>query len=491
MNTRTGTLAKRHHRSGRQGGSFAILSIPLILMMCIFCALALDLGAMYNRKVELYGIATTVALAAAGELNGTSGGVGTARARAREAAERLIFAYQIPVSWNDDALAFGATPDRSGSWTPATDSSHAETLFYAKVDTARLDGAPGSVRTNFMSITGSELQTVEVSETAIAGRTSVNVAPLAVCAMAADATAPRVNPGLAASELVEFGFRRGVSYDLMRLNPNGTTPARYLVNPVVVPGSASAALLDPAIIGPFACTGSMWIPRVSGGAILVSTLPGASPLGSIHMYLNSRFDDYTGNACSANGAPPDFNVKAYAHDLPNGTAWMHPAIGNVAAAATQERGRLETIADLPVPPSGTTAQAYGPLWAYAKAARYAATMPASGYGTFATSDWPSLYKSGPAASGYPSTSPTPYSASTGATYMAASPANREIAVEQRRVLNVPLLACPVAAGQNVQATVLGVARFFMMVPATSDSLVAEFGGLAPAQTLTGRVELFP
>jgi hypothetical protein len=435
-------------------------------------------------------MAKAVALAAARELNGTAAGIAAARTSARTTAERFVYAYRAQVTWDDAALSFSKSPDRTGTWVPATAAGDPSKLYFAKVDTSFLSTEIGTVHTNVMPILSKDLAEVRLADVAVAGRTSVNVAPIAICAMAENATAPRTNTGLATEELVEYGFRRGVSYDLMQLNPNGTTPARYLVNPVAAPGS-SGATFDPSVIGPFACTGSLWIPRLTGGAIHVSPLPSSSPLGSIYFYLNSRFDDYTDGQCSPNGAPPDFNIKSYAYDIAGGASWMTPATGNAAAATTTERNKLETIADLPAPPAGTVAGAYGPLWAYAKAAKYAPSEPNSGYASFATADWAKLYKLGPTGGGYPTASATPYKASMGVHYAAPRTANLEIATEQRRVLNVPLLACPVDAGYNVQATALGSGKFFMTVPATRHKLIAEFGGLVSEQSLSGQVELYP
>ena len=70
-----------------------------------------------------------------------------------------------------------------------------------------------------------------------------------------------------------------------------------------------------------------------------------------------------------------------------------------------------------------------------------------------------------------------------------APAANHPSLRARRVLNIPLLACPVAAGANVLAQVIGVGRFFMTVPATSSRLSAEFAGIAPAASLSGVVEL--
>jgi len=47
----------------------------------------------------------------------------------------------------------------------------------------------------------------------------------------------------------------------------------------------------------------------------------------------------------------------------------------------------------------------------------------------------------------------------------------------RRLLYVPLLSCPVPAGQYVAAPVVAVARFLMTAPATATELSAEFAGV--------------
>jgi hypothetical protein len=245
------------------------------------------------------------------------------------------------------------------------------------------------------------------------------------------------------------------------------------------------------------CSGSIWVPRLTGGAIRVTQLPAASPLASFYIPLNSRFDVYSGGPCAANGAPPDYNIKAYEYDRDNFVRWMNPIKGNRAALTVTSRGKRETAADLPTPPA--SAGQYGPLWAFAKAARAPTPLdapePANGYPTFSTTDWPTLNKSGPTASGYPTATATPYlsTSSTSGNYAGPSAAHLEISTLQRRVLNVPLLSCFPSApsGANISAAVVGIGKFFMTVPATEDSLIAEFAGLLPERNLSGQVELYP
>lgn len=477
----------------RQDGAFAVMTAPLLLVILAFCGFALDIGMVYNRKVELHGMAKAVALAAARELNGTAAGVTAARAKAKETAERFSYQYRVSFVWDDAAISFSSSPAASATWVDATTASGTPSgLYYVKVDTAGLGSAASAVTTIFMPILTSSLRTVNLKESAVAGRTAINVIPLAVCAMSSDSAAMRTNPGPpVTAEVVEYGFRRGVSYDLMQLNPDGIEPRNYAIDPALAPGATGlSSSTSASVLGPFVCTGSMWMPRVTGGSIRVSA---PFPLESLVSQLNSRFDDFGGSLCSQNGAPTDFNIKSYAYNVAGGAPWMTPATGSVTAATTTARSRLETIADLPSPPVGTVAGDYGPLWSYAKAAKYASPEPSGGYQTFATTDWASLYKSGPTTSTYPTSSlaPTPYRASSGVNYAKPVAADLTLATRQRRVLNVPLLSCPVSAGTGVSATVLAVGKFFMTVPANATSLPVEFAGVVPESSLTGQVELYP
>ena len=479
--------------------------VPLLVLIIAFAGLAVDMGALYNRKVELSGMAKAVALAAARELNGKPDGIAAALVKAKETAERFTYRYGAPVTWDNAALKFGTSPSRSGGWVDAAAVPDPSSYYFVKVDTSGLGAEVATVGTWFMPVLSESLRTVELADSAVAGRAAIDAVPLAVCAMSDQEAAERVNPGLGSSELVEYGFRRGVSYDLMQLNPKGTAPARYLINPVSAPGMSGASF-DTSIIGSFMCPGTMWIPRLTGGSIHVSSLPPASPLASLHTQLNSRFDDYGQGACAPSGAPPDINIKAFAYDSAGGAPWMSPATGSPAALPTTERGKLETVADIP-PPGSTlptlTPGAYGPLWSYARAAKYAAFTqgvpePNNGYPTFGTGDWGKLYLSGPAAAGYPNGSPrsTPYNpigTANPATVLAPSASRKEFATQFRRMLHVPLLSCAgaVPTGAHTTATIVGIGKFFMTVPATQDRLIAEFAGSAPEQSIPGAVELYP
>jgi hypothetical protein len=460
-----------------------MLAMMMIVILCL-CGYALDIAQLSNRKTALQGLATAIAKSAARELNGSASGVNLALARAASIASAWRYSYGAQtVTWNNAAIKFS---DRANSnWIDAGAAvSSPNGLMYAKVDTGELDAAYGSVSMAFMQLlSGSDTQTVHAS--AIAGRQSINVLPLAICALSPLPTAPRTNPGPPPyTELVEFGFRRGVSYDLMQLNPAGTSPANFAIDPITPPGKAgSSANMTPAMLAPFVCGGTLAMPRITGGTITASQ---PFPLSSLYNELNSRFDQYGGSTCTPDGAPPDSNIKAYTY---TSIPWMSTVPGSQRAQTASDPSKLWTIAD-PLPAPGTnTAAMYGPLWVAAKPVQYAASEPPGGYTSFATSVWASLYKPGvpTANSSYPGGS-TPYKATSGTNFLAPSAAHQP-GTANRRVLNIPLLSCPVAGGGTVAATVIGIGKFFMTVPATATSLFAEFGGAAEEQALGGQVVL--
>lgn len=466
---------KPYRMIGNQRGVFAPMSAVLLMLIFTLCAMALGLSQLYNRKIELQAVADSVALAAARELNGTDAGIAAAVQKAATTATRFQYNYQDPVVWSDNAISFSDSPD--GNWI-ASGGGDATKMFYVKVDTAQLGGSVGLVQPVFAKLL-SAAGTVDIGAYAVAGRVGVKVVPLAICALN---NAPATNR---ASELVEYGFRRGIPYDLMNLNPGGPAAENFVIDPIVAAGAAVPGNnTSPAVVGPFVCTGKMWIPRVTGGDIQVSR---PFPINSLYQQLNSRFDVFDSGLCSPNGAPPDFNVKGFSG------AWMNPLQAKSFTAPYSSTTELLTVAEK-TPAGGTTADKWGALWSFAKAVKYASyqagqTEPPAGYTTFSatSTDFQSLYMNGVTPPGYPSPS------AGGSPYMAlvTSPSNNpRLAEERRRVLNVPLLACPVAPGINVNATVLAVGKFFMTVPATPTAVVGEFAGIAPASTLVDQVELF-
>lgn len=309
---------------------------------------------------------------------------------------------------------------------------------------------------------------------AVAGRDSINVLPLAICANANTAAAP-----LPSGELAEYGFRRGVSYDLMNLNPVGRSPENFLVNPVAPAGTVGTTMknrLD--IVKSYICVGKMGIPTLQGGEVTVER---GFPIDLLRAHLNSRFGDYT-LPCRASTAPADPSVTSF--DLANAKMKDTPD-GLAAAALTAPTDPLLTVADKPPAPTKT---AYGPLWSYAKAVKYSSyaanngVEPVDGYTTFnaTATDWALLYAPAPEPKSYPAT--TPYQSSGGTA--------KYKPYRNTRVLNVPLLHCSASSAIGTTASVLGIGKFFMTVPVTGTALYAEFAGMATESALGGDVRLY-
>ncbi|MES2742341.1 MAG: pilus assembly protein TadG-related protein [Pseudomonadota bacterium] len=474
----------------RQRGALFISFALLMVALLGFIGIALDLAQLYARQVELQNMADAVALAAARQLNGKAAGVAAALSQARQTAELSRSRFSGTFSWSNAALRFSATPDAAAAaWIDAGVAAGAPAaLLYARVDSAALPDAQGAVQTFFMRLFHPALAQIDLSGRAVAGRASLQVTPLAICAMSASAAASRLNPGPpVTNELVEYGFRRGVGYNLLNLNPDGASARSFVLDPLTPPGQAgSGAQQTAAFVLPFVCAGSVPLTSLTGGAVRVSS-PFPAALTSA---LNARFDQY-GGGCDPGAAPPDINIKQYTG---GGAGWWMTTTPAAQSAAATAAGviPLRTVADLAPqspPPAGLTATAYGPLWSYARAVHYAAAEPATGYVPFARADWASLYPGNPtaaAATGLYTATFVPYAAVSGGNMV---PPSRH-GVRARRVLNVPLLACPVAAGANVPAQVLAVGRFFMTAQAGGGAIYAEFAGVVKDQALGGPVELF-
>lgn len=476
--TRRPPHAACYGRAGRRGseaGAIAIMTPFIILALLAMFGMALDLSRNYNRKIELQGVADSTALAAAAALDGTTAGIDKAISEAALTASNFNYSYNnYSVTWSNAALTFGTDANGTGGWVDATAArANASKMYFARVDTSSLAASHGIVQNFFIVVVSSSLAQSNVAGAAVAGRDTVNVLPFAICANS-NTTAS----ALASGELVEYGFRRGVSYNLMNLNPSAGTPENFLVNPIAPPGVKGSTMktrMD--VVAPYVCTGRMAMPSVMGGDITVER---GFPIASLYVHLNSRFGSYV-NPCVPSTAPADPNTKSF--DLTNVT-WMKNKPDGQSANPLTLPNPLLTVAEKP---ATATKTAYGPLWSYAKAVKYASytanggVEPTAGYATFGTTDWNTVYAPGqPEASTYPS--PTPYQATGGSsTYKS---------YRNTRVLRVPLLQCPVPAGALTTARVVGIGKFFMTVPASASALYAEFAGMDSQAALGGIVRLY-
>lgn len=474
--------ARRHRRLRRrksETGATAIMTALLLLVMIGMFGLALDLSRSYNRKVELQSVADAAALAAAAALDGSPEGIDRAAAEAAQVASTYNYSYgnSQPVAWSSAALTFGMAPDGGGGWQAAAQAkNNAAKTFFARVDTSALDPRHGKIQNFLMRVLSPALAETQVSASSVAGRDSLNVLPLAICANANE----KVRDPAPADELIEYGFRRGVGYNLMSLNPEGRTPENFLVSPVAPPGTSGAAIKDRFdMVAPFVCTGKMAMPSLQGGEVTVER---GFPIAVLYQQLNSRFGTYAA-PCQPSTAPADPNTTSFVFNSAS-VNWMKDTPQGQSANPLQEPEPLLTVADRPV---AATSTAYGPLWSYARAVRYSSWVdrngvePANGYTPFAPEDWAQLYPAGaPQAQSYPPL--TPYQDTGVATWYKS--------VRNTRLLRVPLLRCPVPAGASAKASVLGIGRFFMTVPATSSAVYAEFAGMETETAVRGSPRLY-
>jgi hypothetical protein len=473
--------AQRHaRRARRQGGVLIILfALTLPVLLCL-AGMALDLALLFQRRVQLQNMADSVALAAARSLNGTPAGVNAAVAQALGAATGQEYG-SVQAAWTPAALTFSADPDLpDAAWVgAAAAAADAALLRYAKVDTGQLTDGRGTLTRTLSALMGTG--PLVVAARAVAGRARLPVTPLAICAMGPD-TAVRDNSGL--SEDLRHGFRQGVSYNLLDLNPEpgSTAGAYFLVDPIQDADAALAPVQNQtsdAVLAPYMCSGSVQLARVTGATLRLRQ-PAAFNLAT---QLNSRFGDYGAGAqaCTPAAAPPDSNVKQYAGA---GASWMVPLPAGASAApgpagAPGGPHPHNTVADRAKAPLNTS---YGPLWAFGPARQ-------PGGAAINRSQWPLLYPvepGGGAAPAAPTYTPPAYSYTSGANFLAPP----QPGLPQRRVLFIPLLQCAVPGGVQNQGLVVAVARFFMVAKANGTSVSAEFAGVVNERGLQGAVELY-
>jgi len=488
------TFSCSAYRIKRETGAIAIMTVVLLPVIFGFFMLALDLSRVYNRKAEMQTFADAVALAAAKKLDGTSAGI----TAALDAAQAVVadqengpkYAYVQRMVWENAAIKFGASRDGSGGWKTDGEATNSPAgLMFVRVDTSLLTRPYGKVDMFFAPIVSSSFGSVEISHVTIAGKSRLGVTPLAICAMSTDPHGRRQNSnGTQYDELLEYGFRRGVGYDLMKLNPNGSTPTSFQVDPIALAGSGSTPTnFDAAIYKPYICTGTMAVPKVTGATVHVQSL---FPVNTYYTDLNSRFDPYTGT-CDINTSPPDSNVKQYPFA---GVSWMSlKATAQVAIQDVLATTKVQTVAEI-WPVNHSSAVDYGALWTFARAVPWTSfenqgpTEPPGGYTPFdATSSiWSKLYGSSSAVSGYPSS--PPYFMTSGSSYFQTPTTTaRKPGTMYRRILNIPLLSCPVTGST---ATALAIGKFLMTIQASSTAVYAEFGGITTEDQLGGPVEIY-
>lgn len=490
-------------KSQRQRGAVMILFAVSLTVLLGFMALVIDLGRTYVVRTELQNAADAAALAGAKDLNQTVAGVTSAVATAIAMAGKNNYKFSSPVVITIANISVGSCPDDSCMVLASTVASNALAAgkTFLKVD------IPTVTLTTFVANLIGFASTSTFGR-AVAGYFVVDITPMGVCAIDASKPGGRrpLTPPVADDELTEYGFRRGVSYNLMQLGDVAGSSTPYLINPVDVfssGGPCSNSNSSAATAAPYICTGTSTVAVKIPGFVYGST---GFQAGPVEKALNSRFDDYTGNTCDPASAPPDINMTAYTVPSGNGAGpsgnprdWMQPGASTLPANSKQSIS-IDTNTHKPfdfgahVP--AITAADYGALWTYSRAIKATGTSPNAKAATgvnanFTLSDWSSLYTGNTAdqtATGYPA-SPSippfpvgslaaPYNTPTGNKYNPTAPSHT--GKRDRRVIQVVIVDCANSSGNNCGSSIkiLNVGRFFLTTKANLPStLNAEFDGL--------------
>lgn len=484
-------------RNRQQGAVAIIVGLSLFVLIGLL-GLVLDLGHLYITKTELQNAADAAALSGAKELNGTADGITKAVDRAILTAGQNNFDFTRPVVIDIGDISAGSCPQDS-CMLPAS-SITTDTLAAGKTF-LKVMIPSGDLRTWFMRAIPAGPQNTSTYGLAVAGKYVVNITPLAVCAISPIKTATDATT----NELIEFGFRRGIAYNIPDLNPLGSSGVPMWINPVdAYPNSCDPSHASTSFTTPFVCTGSSATITALPTKVYVST--GTS--SALERALNSRFDIYQGNSCDPASAPPDTNITRYFCTNPTGS---NGCLKSSNHAIGQPRDWMDTTPNSNTPtqqtislmtgPSGRLIplnplnfNQYGALWTASRAVQANGSTPPKAGATFNASnnDWSTLYNGGTpsttlidtSTNGYPSPSDpaaTPYSQSSGK-YNSITLSHP--GTPFRRILNVAIVDCGSLTGGGLscsQIDVLGIGKFFMQVPADFNGnpkkIEAEFTGL--------------
>ena len=507
----------------RQRGSVAIVFGLSIVLLLAMSGLVIDLGHLYIVRTELQNAADAAALAGAKDLNQAADGItkAVAKAMAVSAKNKYNFSTDVILDGSDGspAIQFGAS--LAGPWiSPGTAFANPQGLTFIRVRTGTR-----TLPTYLMNVVS--IASVSTFGTAVAGRFVNDVTPIGVCAVdpavrTAKYTYPAAPLGTGITELVEYGFRRGVTYNLFGLNPlAGATSDPYLINPVDTTATGCKATHSSAtFVAPFLCGGNSTVVSTGVGQVYTNTGMTASAAAS----LNSRFDDYSSpSVCDATLAPPDTNIKQYnckgngnAACLDNASStvsvtppinWMEPGgntlpnTGSIAMIGATSKPDYFLPAAGPVPSTPTSLfSKYGPLWAYGPPVKATAAMPAAAGSVITPAEananpmyslLTTTYFDTSSAANYPtsrgagfpaSSAPSPYNQTSGPYYQAPSRTGKT----NRRVLNLVLVDCrsaPTGPASCGAMSAVGIGKFFMTVKAdfsggpSNRRLDVEFAGL--------------
>ncbi|MCC4115645.1 pilus assembly protein TadG-related protein [Aromatoleum toluclasticum] len=542
------TLPFRH----RQRGVVAVMAGLTAVTLFAFGGIVLDLGHLYIAKTELQNASDAAALAGAKELNNKLSGVNAAVSRAIATAAQHEYNFNSPVAITIANIRLGTCPNASNTNTWSRPGNRAPTCTFVSAASVTSDAqAAGltflevdtgnqTLNTYLMRVASAAFETTQTAGYSVAGRFFTNVTPIGVCAVDPDnLTRSYVYPD-GSTELIELGFRRGVSYNIVELNPlGGASGTPMLINPVdSPPGGCDPNHSSANFTAPFVCQGNSAVANIVGAGTKIYVNTGFS-VGPIQRALNSRFADFGGGSpCDPATAPSDSNIRFFEKSAPppalgQPRAWMEKdadvlptsqtvtlnrdASGNLAGLhepdywpyAVPPSAAPNPFAPNPPPATPTLPfERYGALWSYSRPTQVdGSSPPKAGTPIAATNlNWANLYNAGAlttSTSGKELLDESAYPVSIGGTFTANTPAvpspyNQTSGVyfdpppvkyrpgrANRRVLNIVIVDCRAFVGKSGLACdalpVKAIGKFFMQVPAdlngTPKKIETEFAGL--------------
>ncbi|HST52863.1 MAG TPA: pilus assembly protein TadG-related protein [Pyrinomonadaceae bacterium] len=279
-NTRESTRAPRERRGER--GATMVISVIGMLALILATGLAVDISHFYTAKAQLQTAADAAALAAASQLNSTTGGIKNAVAEGTKALNGYDFKNSVTLT--------------SANFTFATN------INGSYVDYAAAQTNPSTVR--FVKVVlPQESVGVTFSQIVLGGTKSMSAT--ATAGMSVGLTMNKFYTAFTFVETAANPLVRGSAYSLAPKSYNDSSPMSYRVL-TLADGSAPSPLV---LTGPIHAYGYM-----TGGytvAQLTATSPptnltAPSMCRSAQIGINTRFGDYTVHpSVNATDEPPD------------------------------------------------------------------------------------------------------------------------------------------------------------------------------------------
>jgi len=440
----------------RQRGAILLVVAFSLIVLFGLAALVLDVGRMYIIKNQLQNAADAGALRGAKALVGTAGGLATAESKAREAALANEFKLVATALTSGEIDVYFASTPFPASWTSADAAcrSAPANCYFVRVDTRA-----GGIASFFAGIVG--VDTNAAKALAIAGRYTVDVLPLAACAIDL-ANCPDVNPS------GTCGYTKGLSYKVSEVNPIGPGTLYWIDPEATSPSSCSITSAN--AMRPYVCQG-----KVSAGVKMATTVYTNTGISSGPLLgaMDSRFGDYPpASQCSPDTAQPDTNIMQYLCPSGSGCAVSNnnPSVTvNWTTGTFTSQAAHRTSADGVMP---MTFDTDGVIWA----AVPPETAPIPGRTVNAN------YPVG-----------TPYSQISGTYFRAPTGSGAAYKVGGRRLINLIIVQCTTSGGVCRPATVKGIGQFLLTRRSdisTDKEIYTEFVRMIPQGELVTKIKLY-